>query len=136
MTSRTPRRHPRAARLNEREWRRVCAFAAGQSVAPAEGLRRLVLVGLQASEGVRRSVGAEIEECVGRLLGLMERVGPAMVGLPHLLAYWATRDEGQDAGAAQLIAEFEHNAAVLWGEALRSRGIEIADTGEEVLQNA
>ena len=136
MTARTARRHPRAARLDEREWRRVCAFAAGHSVAPAEGLRRLVLLGLQTSEGVRRSVGAEIEECVGRLLGLLERVGPAMVGLPHLLAYWATRDEGDDADAAELMAEFNHNATVLWTEALRNRGIEIADAVEEVLRDA
>jgi hypothetical protein len=106
--------------LSRTDWRRVRAFAAAQGIAPATALQQLVVAGLATREESRHGPFVEIEESLGRIRRLLDRLGPAILGLPHLLAYWATR-EVEDVTADDLLAEFTANAEALWRDALAGR---------------
>lgn len=119
-TAAIPRTERQTVWLTKTDWRRVRAFAAAQDIAPATALQRLVVTGLDATEERRHGPFNEIEESLGRIRRLLDRLGPAIVGLPHLLAYWATR-EVEDVTADDLLAEFAANAEALWRDALATR---------------
>lgn len=122
MTAASARSRVCALRVDLATWRRISAFAAGHAVPPSQALRRLVLLALDESEGLRPGDTAPLEEGIERLQRLLQRVGPVVVALPHLLAYWATRDMDDETSPDELAAEFHANAAQLWLEALEDRG--------------
>jgi hypothetical protein len=116
----SPRCERRTVWLTSDNWRRIRAHAAAQGIPPATALHRIVLAGIQAIEENRHGPLVEIEEALERVRRLLHRIGPAIVGLPHLLAYWATRD-AEGVTADGLVAEFTANAQTVWRDALATR---------------
>ena len=110
-----------AVRLKSTDWQRVRAVAALKGVAPATALRELVLASLSAADENRQGPFVEIEESLLSVRALLNVLGPVVVGMPHLLAYWATR-EAQDITPDDLVAEFAANAEELWKDSVAKRG--------------
>lgn len=119
--------HPHPVRLTATDWRRVRAFSAAKAIAPATALRHLIVAGLGATDESRHGPFLEIEESLARIRRLLDRIGPPILGLPHLLAYWATRDV-DDTTEDTLLAEFAANAEALWRDAVASR---IGNNGQD-----
>lgn len=107
-------------RLQPALWRRVEAYADERCVTVSEALRRLLSLGLDVADGRDRPAIEELQERLDRILRLVHRIGPPLVGLPHLLAYWATREES-GVTADQVVEEFETNAELVWREMLARR---------------
>lgn len=107
-------------RLDVAAWRRVRACAASENIAPATALRQLVIASLNAKSENSRGPLLEVEASLRRIGLLLDRIGPAIVGLPHLLAFWATR-ESEDVSQDELLAEIATNAKAVWRDEVAAR---------------
>lgn len=89
-------------------------YAAGQHLSLSEAARRLFDLVLAATADPDGDSTSRLEPALARVEQMIDTLGPAAVGLPRLLAYWATRSGSLTVSEDELIEEFWWEAERLW----------------------